>query len=384
MLITDQKALDDYCLNIKAPYITIDTEFLRDKTYYPKLCLIQISGPEIEPAAIDPLANRMDLTPVIALLENPAITKVFHSGRQDLEIFYTVMSGKLPSPIFDTQVAASVLGYGDQVSYAVLVKQICGADIDKSNQFTDWARRPLSEKQLSYALSDVTYLREIYERLLKDLDKTGRARWTAEEMERLQNTDGFDIDAKDAWKRIKIRSKKKQDLVTLQALAAWRETMAQEKDIPRGRILKDEILAQLAMLKPTSENDLKSVRGLPEGYRKGYQAERILKMIAQAKQNWKSSTIEIPQARKKPDTDISAAMDMLKLLLKIKASEAGIAPKMLATVSDLEDIALGLGDNLAIMKGWRYEIFGQYAQDLLKGRISLSLQGQSVKIDKAK
>ena len=384
MLILDQNTLEKYCQSIKASYITIDTEFLRDKTYYPKLCLIQVSGPGLEPVAIDPLAEDIDLAPLVAILEDTSITKVFHSGRQDLEIFYTVMDGKLPSPIFDTQVAASVLGYGDQVSYAALVKQICDAEIDKSNQFTDWARRPLSQKQLSYALSDVTYLCDVYEKLLKDLDKTGRGRWTAEEMKRLQDTGGFDIAPEDAWKRIKIRSKKKQDLVTLQALAAWREEMAQQKDIPRGRILKDEILAQLAMLKPSSENDLKSVRGLSDGYRKGRQAEIILDMVAKAKQNWKSSEIDLPKPRPKHDRDISAAMDMLKLLLKIKASEASIAPKMLATASDLEDIALGHGDNLPVMKGWRKEIFGRDALALLDGKICLSLKGEKVKIERSK
>lgn len=377
-LIEKTEDLKEFCAQKFPDFITIDTEFLRDKTYYPQLCLIQIGGPDIEAVAIDPLAKDMDLKPLHALLKNKKVLKVFHAASQDLEIFYQVLNGKMPEPIFDSQIAASVLGYGEQIAYNALVKRICKEDIDKSRQFTDWAHRPLGNAQLSYAIGDVTYLVKIYQHLEAELKKRKRLEWIAEDMESLRNPKNYDHDPMEAWKKIRIRSRKIEDYAALQALAAWREKEAQKKDTPKQRILKDDVLMQLAMLRPKAPENLKRVRGLPEGYKHGDQAANLLKIIENSQTQIEKSTITLPKNNNRNNKDVTPIVDMLKLLLKINAGEQGIVGRMIASADDLERFALGDLEDLPMTRGWRYEIFGKDAEKLSKGKLSLSLKDGKV------
>jgi ribonuclease D len=373
-LIENNDDLKAFCAQEFPAFITVDTEFMREKTYYPQLCLVQVAGEGITPVAIDPLAKGLDLAPLLKILADKNILKVFHAPKQDLEIFYQLMDGKLPTPIFDTQVAASVLGYGDQIGYNTLVQQICAEEIDKSRQFTNWALRPLSEAQIKYAIGDVTYLITLYIKLSADLKKQKRLDWIEEEMKILSDPKTYKNDPQEAWKRIKIRSGKRLDYIALKAVAAWREQFAQDKDIPKTRIMRDEVIAQLAMIRPTELSQLTRIRSLPDHYKTGHHAAGLLKVIKQAIDTADTVEIDLPLKNPRPAMDISAILDMLKLLLKLNAHEHGLAAKMIANSDDLEQFALGNTEDLALLKGWRYKVFGQDAENLLQGKLMIGLQ----------
>jgi ribonuclease D len=373
MIIKTQEELEKICAELsEKPYLTIDTEFLRDKTFYSRLCLIQLAGPDTDAVAIDPIEFDLDLTPFHALMENENVIKVFHAARQDLEIFYQ-MTGKIPAPLFDTQVAAMVCGYGDSIAYNKLVADITGKALAKNAQFTDWSRRPLSEKQLTYALDDVIYLREVYEVLKKRLEKQKRDHWVKQEMEILTSPDTYKMPVDEAWKRIKIRSDKPQVLAILKELATWREELARKKDIPRGRILKDEALADIAVYMPKDIEGLLRIRNVPKDVSKSQTGKTLLKLVAQAKQSPKESWPKVARKAHFPKEAVPT-LEMLKLLLKINASEADVAAKLVASASDLEDIATEDNPDNNVMKGWRYEVFGQEAMALKEGKLFLGIK----------
>jgi len=373
MIIETQEQLEQICAQLaQKSYITVDTEFLRDKTFYSKLCLIQLAAKGIEPVAVDPIAFDLDYTPLYDLLHNDAVLKVFHAARQDLEIFY-FLNGRLPSPLFDTQVAAMVCGYGDSIGYHRLVDSITGHKLSKNAQFTDWSRRPLSKKQLDYALDDVTYLRDVYESLSKQLEKKKRTKWVEQEMEILLDPLTYDWPVEDAWKRVKIRSDKPAVLNVLRELAAWREETARKTDIPRGRIVKDDALADVAVYQPKDMDGLKRIRSLPKDIANGKTGKKLLDVVKKAK---KISKLKYPVVEaKKPFPKTAAPMlEMLKLLLKINCSQEDVAAKIVASASDLEKFALDKMEGLDFLRGWRYEVFGKDAQALREGRLMLGMK----------
>jgi ribonuclease D len=372
-LITQQSELAAFCASVAdGRYITVDTEFIRDKTYFPKLCLLQIAGID-QAAVIDPLAEGIDLEPVFALLQKPELIKVFHAARQDFEIFH-LLSGKIPFPVFDTQIAAAVCGYGESVSYETLVNNIVGVEVDKSSRFTDWSARPLSEQQLNYALSDVTHLRVIYEDLTLKIEGTGRNAWIAEEHARLIDPAIYQVDPYDAWKRLKYGNMRPKHLAALRELAQWREIEARKQDVPRGRIIKDETLVELASLMPRKESDLARMRGIDKHMSKS-KTEAIMACVQAA---LALTPADFPQVKnhRKSSENITSAVAMLQLLLKVKADVHGIASSMIAGKDDMETIALGKTDT-PVLQGWRYEIFGQHAQALMQGKLKLSLNAKS-------
>lgn len=373
MIIKTQEELKQVCTALaQKPYITIDTEFLRDKTFYSRLCLIQLAADGIDAVAIDPIEFDLDLTPFHAVMENQAVIKVFHAARQDLEIFYQ-MTGKIPTPIFDTQVAAMVCGYGDSIAYNKLVQDVTGKTLDKNSQFTDWAQRPLSTKQITYALDDVIYLREVYEKLNARLQEQNRVAWVEQEMEILTNPQTYELAIEDAWKRIKIRSDKPVVLAALRELAGWREELARKKDIPRGRILKDEALADIAVYMPKDIEGLLRIRNVPKDIAKSQTGKVIVDLVQKAIKSPKE-TYPIVTHKDVFPKDAVPTLEMLKLLLKINASEADVAAKLIASVEELEDIATQENPNNKVMKGWRFEIFGKEAMALKQGRLFLGVK----------
>ncbi len=372
--IVTQDELTAFCAAVEGDrYVTIDTEFIRDKTYFPRLCLIQIAG-SARAAVIDPLAHGIDLKPVFALLQKESLLKVFHAARQDIEIFH-LLSNKIPHPIFDTQVAAAVCGYGESVGYESLVNQIVGAELDKSSRYTDWSARPLSEKQLSYALSDVTHLREIYEELVAKIEARGRSSWIAEEHEHLTDPAIYQLDPSEAWKRLKFGNMRPKHLAVLRELARWREIEARKADLPRGRILKDETLVELALSQPRKESDLSRMRGIDRALPKT-KVEAILACVQTALDLPPS---EYPPSRqhRRPE-NITAATAMLQLLLKVTADAQGIASSIIAGKDDIEAIALG--KDTPVLHGWRYDIFGKQASALMQGRLKLSLNPRNKQV----
>jgi len=373
MIIKKQADLDDICGKFaQKPYVTIDTEFLRDKTFYSRLCLIQLAGPGIDAVAIDPIEFNLDMTAFHNLMENENVLKVFHAARQDLEIFYQ-MTGKIPAPLFDTQVAAMVCGYGDSIAYNKLVADVTGTQLAKNAQFTDWSRRPLSEKQLTYALDDVIYLRDVYETLQARLEKQKRDHWVKQEMETLTSPDTYDMPIEESWKRIKIRSDKPQVLAILRELSSWREELARRKDIPRGRILKDEALADIAVYMPKDIEGLLRIRNVPKDIAKSQTGKIILKCVATARKSQKDSWPSVKRKEMFPK-DAVPTLEMLKLLLKINASEGNVAGKLVASVSELEQIATEDQPDNKVMKGWRYEVFGEEAMALKNGKLFLGVK----------
>lgn len=378
MIITTQTDLDAFCASLAAcPYITVDTEFLRDKTYFPKLCLLQMAGPDVEPGAIDPLAPNLDWTPVRDLMANEAVLKVFHAARQDLEIFYRLF-GVLPHPLYDTQVAAMVCGFGDQIAYNGLVRELSGHELEKNAQFTDWSRRPLSDRQIRYALDDVRYLRDVYEKLHARLTKEGRENWVFEEMEILKSPRTYQNPPEEAWKRIKIRSDKSEVLAVLKALAAWREMEAVRRDVPRSRIIKDETLADIAMFKPRDEDALLQIRALPQDLSRGKVGKQILD-ITIAALNAPRDTWPKPPRRDAFPKAAQGTLEMLKMLLRINCAEADVAAKLVADSDDLEAIAAETTPDVPALHGWRLEVFGKDALDLKAGKIALRLEKGRVK-----
>jgi ribonuclease D len=378
--ITTTDALATFCKRAKdAPYVTVDTEFLRERTYYAQLCLILMALPgtaEADAVLIDPLANGLSLDPLYDLFRAEGVVKVFHAARQDLEIFH-VEGDVVPAPLFDTQVAAMVCGFGEQVGYETLVRRIANAPLDKSSRFTDWSRRPLSDAQKAYALADVTHLRQIYEHLQERLDKSGRSHWMEEELGALTDASSYIVDPEEAWQRLKLRNASPKVLAIARELAAFRERMAQERNIPRSRILKDDALMELVSTKPKSLEDLSKSRLLLREARKGAIAEGLVEAVRRGLETPQSDWPRLPKGRDRSALNPALA-DLLRVLLKAKSEEAGVASKLIASSSDLDDIASGERDGIWA-RGWRREVFGDAALQLLDGKIALAADGERVK-----
>lgn len=362
----------------KPKFLTLDTEFLRERTYFPQLCLVQIAPPEGDAIILDPLSGD-DMSDLEEALFDEDVVKVFHAGRQDLEIFVR-MFGRVPAPLFDTQIAAMALGYGDSASYAALVSDVCHHTIDKSQQFTDWSLRPLTEEQLSYAADDVLYLRRVYENFCERLSETGRDKWIEREMDALYDLSVYQVDPQTAWERIRIKSDKAPVLSVLKKLAAWRESEAQRRDIPRGRIFKDETLAEIAMTQPKNTSALARVRGFPSDLAEKTLGKTILSLVEEG--------LAIPReqmpriARTKPfPQELHPALEMMKMLLKIQSAQEHVSARLIADSDDLQNL-IRLGDKAEVpaLEGWRYDIFGQHALALLQGELSLSLKDGRITI----
>ena len=378
--ITKSSELKDFCDRAaNEKYITIDTEFLRERTYFSKLCLVQLATPGYDnenAVIVDTLVNNLDLSPLYELFQNHNIVKVFHAARQDLEIFY-LASGIFPYPLFDTQIAAMVCGFGDQVAYETLVRQLAKQTLDKSSRFTDWSRRPLTDAQKKYALADVTHLRVIYEILSEQLVKSGRLKWVDDELKNLISPETYDVDPKNSWRRLKTKSNSRRFLGLVASLAEFREHFAQSRNIPRNRVIKDDALLELASNKPKNFDELSRSRLLLKEARKGEIASGLLTAI---KKGLEIPESELPEKPTKPDKNIvnNALADLLRVLLKSCSENAGVASKLIATASDLD--ALAAGDrNISALNGWRFEVFGKSALQLCDGKIGLSVKGIKVK-----
>jgi ribonuclease D len=376
--ITTTAALVDFCDRVKsAPFIAVDTEFMRETTYWPKLCLIQAATAK-DSAIIDPLADGIDLSPFLAILADEGIEKVFHAARQDVEIFNNL--GVLPKPLFDTQVAAMAAGYGEQVAYDALVRSTLKIDLDKSSRFTDWARRPLSESQLSYALADVTHLAALFPGLKSKLEKAGRLSWVTGEMANLVDPALYDTSPENAWKRLKPRKTASKYLAVFKSVAAWREAAAQNRDQPRSRILKDDAIDEIATQAPTDADGLNRLRSVPKGFAGSRFGPDLLAAI---KAGLESPEASAPAADKRgppPPPGAGAFVELLKVLLKARAEDAKVASKLIATVSDLEKIAADDNAKTQALEGWRREAFGEDALKLKRGELALVLDGARVRV----
>ena len=380
-LIADTKNLAALCEKWRqADYLTVDTEFLRDKTYYAKLCLIQVSD-GTEAVAIDTLAKGLDISPFYEILHGGPL-KVFHAARQDLEIFFQA-TGKVPHPIFDTQIAAMVCGFGESVGYETLVGRLLNKRIDKTTRFTDWSRRPLNKRQLDYALSDVIHLRPIYEYLRGKLEKRNRLNWIGEEMAVLTSEDTYRVDPKYAWKRIKSRIRKPRAIALLQCLAEWRETKAQQRNVPRNRIVRDDALVEIASNPPRDRDGFNRMRMVPKGFGRSDFADEILHLIDDVNNLPKEALPDTPDfkptAAEKPGT----VLELLKVLLKIRCQEEEIAPKLIATTADLETIAMEEDPDVPALHGWRFDLFGCDALALKNGTLALSAKGSDAVIQRS-
>jgi ribonuclease D len=375
--ITTTEALASLCERFStAPFVAVDTEFMRETTFWPKLCLIQIATPD-EHANIDPLADGLDLEPLLRLLANTAVTKVFHAARQDVEIFHNL--GVIPQPLFDTQIAAMAAGFGDQVSYDSLVRQMLRKDLDKASRFTDWARRPLSDAQLNYAAADVIYLAKLYPKLRDRLEKEGRLAWVSEEMAALANPQLYNTAPEDAWKRLKPRRFSAKYLAAFRTTAAWRERTAQERDQPRGRILKDEAIDEIATQLPLDPDAFNRLRSVP----KGFGGSKFgLELIAALKEALNDPEAHAPEVEREPRREPAppSVVELLKVLLKAKSEDAQVAPKLIATVADLERIAIDDQAEVDALHGWRRKVFGDDALKLKRGEIALVLNGAKVEV----
>lgn len=382
-LITDSASLAALVQRLSAhDFVAVDTEFMRENTYWPELCLIQIASPD-EAAAIDPMVDGLDLQPLWDLLvDNEDILKVFHAGGQDLEIVHN-MTGKVPHPLFDTQIAAMALGYGEQVGYSNLIESMLGHSLDKGARFTDWSRRPLDKRQIDYAIGDVTHLATVFPRMVQKLRKTGRGIWLDEEMERLADPSSFAFDPEDAWKRLKLPSRNPAVLGRLKALAAWREKEARGKNLPRGRIVKDDTLADLAGHPPKTQDDLGKVRGLSAGWKTNEIGARLVAALENARPLSDDELPERGPSRPGLTKDGALVADLLKLLLKIKAKESGVAPRLIARSDELEALAAGVRRDLAILSGWRFEEFGRDALDLVEGRLAFTTVAGKLKMTRS-
>jgi len=381
-IVETNEALSAFVTELgQAPYLALDTEFLRDQTYYPKLCLIQVAAPGIE-GIIDPLAPNIDLAPFYDLIRRPEIVKVMHAARQDIEIFY-LQGGVLPDPLFDTQIAAMVAGFGDAASYETLARKIAHVEIDKSARFTDWSHRPLSKRQLEYAMADVTHLRVIYEWLKARLEKTGRSAWVAEEVAALQDPALYKLDPEQAWKRLKPRTTNKRFLAVLAALAAWREREAQTRDIPRGRVLKDEALTEIAAHPPETPEALDRIRAVPKGFANSKMGKGLMDAILQGVSGPppEGAVADNRQQRRRREPS-PAVVDLLKTLLRLRAEAAHVAPRLIANAEDIERLAAHEDDGLAALHGWRQEVFGKDAIALRKGELAIAVEnGEAVVVE---
>ena len=380
-LVTDAAALDALCTRLRAePYATIDTEFMRERTYYPELCVVQLAGRD-EVAVIDAQAPGIDLAPLGALLADPAVLKVFHAARQDVEIFLQLF-GAVPTPLFDTQVAAMVAGFGDQVGYDSLVSSLTGGHIDKAHRFSDWSARPLSPAQLAYAAADVTHLRGVYEKLRARLERDGRLEWVAEEMAHLADPATYRADPDTAWERLRPRTANRRMLGLLRAAAAWREREAQRVNIPRQRSLKDESLLELAASAPDTPEALSRIRGVTRGFAEGRSGASLLAALAEARALPEADLPEAPRLKDGPRPS-PALVSLLKVLLAAKGEEHHVAPKLLASTDELERLAAEDAPDLPVLHGWRREVFGADALALKQGRIALGVDGKRIKLLRA-
>jgi len=369
--ITATSELADACRRMaKHSFVTVDTEFLRETTYYPLLCVAQMASAE-EAIVIDALAPNIDLSPFYALMAEEKVVKVFHAARQDIEIVWHEAE-LIPHPIFDTQVAAMVLGYGDSISYDQLVQRITGDALDKSHRFTDWTRRPLSEAQLRYAISDVTHLRDVYLKLVDDLKQRGRADWVEDEMRILTSPRTYRMEPQDAWQRLKTRVRKPKELAVLIEVAAWREREAQARDVPRSRVLKDEVIADIAVQAPTNADKLKNLRSLPKGFERSRWGDAIVAAVSRGLAR-DPKTLPLP-ARAQPIANGTAVIELLKVLLRMISERHHVAAKVIATVDDLERIAADDGAKVPALKGWRRDLFGEKALALKHGKLALAIE----------
>jgi len=377
-LITETNELTKACERFSQDsFLAIDTEFMRERTYYPQLCLIQIAG-KSEAVTVDALANEISLDPILNLMANNEIIKVFHACRQDMEIFFN-LNRRIPFPVFDTQIGAMVCGYGESVSYDKLVRQITGIQIDKSSRFTDWSHRPLSKQQLNYALSDVTHLRTVYESLLNQLEKNGRINWLNEEFQSVLSPKTYDIPLDQIWKRLKIKNGKPRFLILVRELCAFREKEAQNRNTPRNRVIRDDVLLDIAARSPKSSVDLAKVRSLSPQFAEGRLGKSILRVVAEASNIPES---DAPQLEKlnKPKPQKPALIELLKVLLKHKSEDNNVAQKLIASTADLEAIAENDNANVLALNGWRKDVFGADALLLKSGKIALSATGDRIKV----
>jgi len=359
----------------KAPFVTVDTEFMRETTFWPKLCLIQIASQE-EAAIIDPLAEGLSLEPLFKLLDDLTVVKVFHAARQDIEIFHH-LSGAVPRPIFDTQVAAMVCGFGDSVAYDQIVMRVTGHTVDKSSRFTNWAERPLTDAQLTYALADVTHLRDVYVHLRDALATTDREEWVAEEMALLASPDTYDLKPEDAWRRLKSRARQPVELAVLQEIAALREREARERDVPRNRVMKDDLIYEIALQRPAAPAALARLRAAPKGFERSRLGQMIVATVEEVIARPPDTFPSLPK-RKASIEGASSAVELMKVLLKLSAEAHGVAPKVLATVDDLEAIVSGA--DAPALSGWRRTVFGEAALRLKAGEIAIAFDGRNLKI----
>jgi len=373
-LIADTESLEQLCERLaRSDFVAVDTEFMRENTYWPDVCLIQVANGE-EAAAIDPKADGIVLTPLLNLLvNNEHVLKVFHAGGQDIEIVFN-LTGGTPHPLFDTQIAAMALGLGEQVGYSNLVESMLGRTLDKGARFTDWARRPLDRRQIDYAIGDVTHLAELFPKMLERLRRTGRGEWLDQEMERISDPANYVNDPAQAWKKVKIQSRKPDVLGRLKALAAWRELEARSKNLPRGRIMKDETLADIALHPPQDQESLGNVRGLSAAWKNNDIGARMMEALANADP---LGAAELPTREERASglgREGALVADLLKLLLKIRARESNVAPRLVARSEELELLAAGRREGLSILQGWRYEEFGRDALDLVEGRLAFAIR----------
>jgi ribonuclease D len=378
--ITTTEELAAACARLaRHPFVTVDTEFLRETTYYPILCVAQIASAD-EAVVVDALAPGIDLAPFFALMTDEKVLKVFHAARQDIEIVWH-RAGVLPHPIFDTQVAAMVLGYGDSISYDQLVQRITGDLLDKSNRFTDWTRRPLTEAQLTYAVSDVTHLRDVFLALDADLQKRERADWVSAEMEILTSPETYRMDPESAWHRLKTRVRKPKELAVLMEVAAWREREAQARDVPRGRVLKDDALGDIAIQAPTTVERLGHLRSLPKGFERSKWGEAIVEAVTRGVARDPKTLPRLERSRSAANG--GATVELLKVLLRMTSERHGVAAKVIATVDDLENIAADDEADVPALKGWRRELFGNKALALKQGRLALAVEkGRVVPVER--
>ena len=377
--ITTTAELAVFCDKLKGqPFVAVDTEFMRETTYWPKLCLIQAAGANGVEACIDPLGDGMDLEPFLEILRDETILKVFHAARQDVEIFNNLQA--MPRPLFDTQVAGMAAGFGEQIAYDALVRQMLKIELDKSSRFTDWARRPLSDNQLTYALADVTHLAALYPILRERLEKEGRIAWVTDEMANLTDPAIYDVEPENAWKRLRPRKHTAKYMAVYKSVAAWRERTAQTRDQPRGRILKDEAIDELATQAPTDADQLDRLRSVPKGFSGSRFGPDLLAAVREALKDPEAYAPVVERSRVSPSPAAGAVVELLKVLLKARAEEAGVASKLIATVSDLEQIANDDEADTSALKGWRREAFGEDALKLKRGELALVLDGARVRV----
>lgn len=376
-VITKTQQLTDFRDRVKgSAYLTVDTEFMRERTYYAQLCLIQAATPD-HAVIIDPLAEGLDLGPFWDLMRDDSLVKVFHAARQDLEIFVKMMDA-VPAPLFDTQIAAMVFGFGDQVGYEPLVRELTGAQVDKGSRFTDWARRPLSEKQLTYALGDVTHLRDVYQQLLGRLDETGRRHWVEEEMSALADPALYSVEPDDAWKRLKLRNVRPKELGPLIELARWREIEAQRRDLPRARIVKDDVLFEVARTQPKTQQDLGALRSVPQGFERSGAAKGLLDAVKRGTEISRENLPRLDNKQREPGPP--DVVELLRVLLKRQCEAHEVAPKLLASAADLDALARSDKADIPALRGWRREVFGEMALKLKRGELALGLDGRRVRV----